>query len=61
MNEMIEFCYTYSDERDEDVKRVIIRKQAKDGLNGDTICEAFVDLMESAGFCLDNVYRYFKE
>lgn len=61
MNEMIEFVYTFSDERDDDTKRVIIRKQSKDGLTADTLCEAFVDLMESAGFCVDNVYKYFNE
>ena len=61
MNEMIEFVYTCSDEQDTDVKRVIIRKQNKGGFTTDTLCGAFVDLMEAAGFCIDNVYDYFKE
>ena len=61
MNETVEFSYWITDEHGDDEKRVIVRKHDEDGLNANTLCEAFVDFMEAAGFSTDNIYDYFNE
>lgn len=59
MMEVVEFSYLFDDEGDS--KRVVIKKEDKDGLNGADLCDAFVDFMTSAGFSEQNIYDYFKE
>ena len=61
MNETVEFSYWFTDEHGNDEKRVIVRKQSAEGLDTNTLCEAFEDFMESAGFSVDNVYDYFND
>lgn len=57
--EVVEFSYLFDYEGDS--KRVVIKKEDKDGLNGTDLCDAFVDFMTSAGFSEQNIYDYFKE
>lgn len=59
MMEVVEFSYLFDE--DGDSKRVVIKKEDKDGLNGNDLCDAFVDFMTSAGFSEQNIYDYFKE
>ena len=59
MNETVEFSYWFSDGRGNDEKRVTFRKQNEEGLEVDTLCEAFVDFMVSSGFSEQSVYDYF--
>ena len=61
MKEMVEFAYVFTNDKGDDEKRVFVRKNSDEGLSADTLCEAFVDFMESAGFSVDNVYDYFEE
>ena len=59
MSEIVEFRYQFR--TDEEVKEINIQRSAEEeGLNCQQLCEAFVDLMESAGFSIDNVYAFFQ-
>ena len=57
MKESIEFVYTFEDENG-NTKRIIVNKHAE-ALQCTEVCEAFEDLINSAGFSMDNVLEYF--
>ena len=58
--EEIKFSYSFCD-KDSGTAHTVTTTKCKESTTVDELCEMFVDFMESAGFCIDNVYKYFNE
>jgi len=59
--ETIEFNYVYADDDSDDMKEIRSVKCDKGGLDCESVCEAFVDFMETVGFNITNIYKFFEE
>ena len=59
MKEIVEFSYYFESDGSEGKEVNIYRKAHEDGLTVDTLCEAFLEFMESSGFSESQVYKYF--
>ena len=58
--ETVEFKYCFKDD-DNDSKQVCVMKRNENGVLDEDVCEMFLDFMSSAGYSLENVFKFFKE
>ena len=59
VNERVRFSYTFKDEDDGMIHKVISLKE-KDSVTASEICEMFLDFMKAAGYSEENIFEYFK-
>ena len=59
--EKIKFIYEFSDPDIKDTKTVVLHREDTDGLTDTSVCEMFVDFMNSVGYSENNVFNYFNE
>ena len=58
--EMIEFNYCFKD-GDNDAKQVRFEKRGENGIADYEVCTAFLEFMESVGYSIDNIYKFFQK
>lgn len=57
--EKVKFTYSFNDGESQ-IKEVVLAKEMEEGLKDFDICEMFLDFMKAAGYCEENVFKYFR-
>ena len=60
--EKIKFVYEFNESDNKemtDTKKIVVNREAENGLSDSAVCEMFLDFMNSIGYSEENVFGYF--